>query len=83
MAAIRKPYKTGERPKMGDLVWRYWANGLSIPEETKNVAKDYGMVVGFWTTVSGNVCLPLITWSRTGKTNRSLTSSVRLAARAK
>ena len=82
MATKRKPYKSGERPKMGDLVWRYYANGLSIPEETENLVKDYGVVVGFWTTKSGNVVLPVITWSRTGKTYRNLTSSIRLAARS-
>jgi len=73
---ISKPYKTGERPKKGDLVWRN-RKGPS-PKH-----KHYGIVVGLWISRSGNSRLPVILWVDTGKKNKSLAGSIRLAARSK
>ena len=57
----RKPYKTGERPKKADLVWRL---ALIAGER----GKDYGIVVGFKINRNRSWEYPVVYWK-----NKNLT----------
>ena len=72
----RKPYKTGERPKKDDLVWR-WA--LKADER----GKDYGIVVGFKINRKRNWEYPIVYWKNKNREYMSLTTTIKLLARAK
>ena len=72
---IKKSYKTGENPEIGDLVWRLW-------ESTAEV-RDYGIVVDLALNSRGTWLFPIIYWASKSRSHRSLTSTVRLVARAK
>ena len=72
----RKPYKTGERPKKADLVWR-WA--LKAGER----GKDYGIVVGFKINRKRSWEYPIVYWKNKNREYMSLTTTLRLMARAK
>ena len=72
----RKPYKTGERPKKDDLVLRKtWIQGCH--------GKDYGIVVGFKINRQRTWEYPIIYWKNKKLTHMSLTTTIRLLARAK
>jgi len=71
----RKPYKTGERPKKDDLVCRNtWIQGCH--------GKDYGIVVGFKINRQRTWQYPIIYWKNKNLTHMSLTTTIRLMARA-
>ncbi len=76
---IKKPYKTGETPEIGDLVWRYIASVF----EDENPKKDWGVVVKLWVSTKGSWQLPIIYWARKGRAQKSLVATVQLEARAK
>jgi len=72
----RKPYKTGERPKKADLVWRL---ALIAGER----GKDYGIVVGFKINRNRSWEYPVVYWKNKNRAYMSLTTTIRLMARAK
>ena len=76
---IKKPYKTGEIPEIGDLVWRHIASGF----EDENPKKDWGVVVKLWVSSRGSWQLPIIYWARKRQAQKSLVATVQLKARAK
>jgi len=74
----RKPYKTGEIPEIGDLVWRHMESMF----EDENPKKDWGVVVKLWVSSRGGWQLPIIYWARKGRAQKSLVVMVQLEARA-
>ncbi len=72
----RKPYKTGERPKKADLVWRWMLKG-------GHKGKDYGIVVGFKINRTRSWEYPVVYWKNKNRTHMTLTTTIRLMARAK
>ena len=72
----RKPYKTGERPKKADLVWR-WALKAGAH------GKDYGIVVGFKVNRKRTWQYPIVYWKNKNRAYMSLPTTTRLMARAK
>ena len=72
----RKPYKTGERPKKADLVWR-----LALIEGERG--KDYGIVVGFKINRKRSWEYPVVYWKNKNRAYMSLPTTARLMARAK
>ena len=72
----RKAYKSGERPKMGDLVWRV---SLIAGER----GKDYGIVVGFKINRKRNWEYPIVYWKNKNREYMSLTTTIKLMARTK
>ena len=72
----RKAYKSGERPKMGDLVWRV---ALIAGER----GKDYGIVVGFKINRKRNWEYPIVYWKNKNREYMSLTTTIKLMARTK
>jgi hypothetical protein len=73
----RKPYKTGERPKKNDLVWRWWVSNAG------ERGKDYGIVVGFKINRRQSWEYPVVYWKNKNRTHMTLTTTIRLMARAK
>ncbi len=73
----RKPYKSGERPKKGDLVWRRYVTGHDV------IGKDYGIVVGFKINRHRSWEHPVIYWKNKNRAYMSLPTTTRLMARAK
>jgi len=72
----RKPYKTGERPKKADLVFhRTYIQGEH--------GKDYGIVVGFKINRRQSWEYPVVYWKNKNRAHMSLTTTIRLVARAK
>ena len=72
----RKPYKSGERPKKDDLVYRNTWNHATH-------GKDYGIVVGFKINRQRTWQYPIVYWKNKNITHMSLTTTIRLMARAK
>ena len=72
----RKPYKTGERPKKADLVWRW-------KMKAGQKGKDYGIVVGFKINRKRSWEYPIVYWKNKNREYMSLTTTIRLMARAK
>ena len=71
-----KKYKTGEVPKIGDLVWRYRSGIFPQPH-----VKQWGIVTGYWLSMSRNSKLPVICWAGTDRPKKALTTVLRLYAR--
>jgi len=67
-----KKYKSGEIPELGDFVCR---------KHKDKAYEIYGVVIGKWKSASGDLQLPIIYWSNTGKARKSLASHITLAAR--
>ena len=73
------PYKTGEIPDIGDLVWRWRSK-----EEKLNAYKQYGTVIGHWVSSSNSIQLPIICWiNNPGLPRNTLAGVVRLVTRGK
>ena len=72
----RKPYKTGERPKKADLVSRR----VLVKDKP---GKDFGIVVGFKINRRRSWQYPIVYWKNKQRAYMSLTTTLRLVARAK
>jgi hypothetical protein len=74
-----KKYKSGEVPKVGDLILR-----ISSIEQYDFRLECYGIVTGFFIIGAGGTCpkkFPKVLWAGASRPRKSLIPNVRLVSR--